>query len=189
MADQGAEGLLSPFLRNRRCKAAKPFLYGNIMDVGCGTGVLAKWVSPENYLGVDTDSTSLAIAKSKNPKHSFRQDMPNQNRKFDTIVALAVIEHVKSPVDFLIDCSKHLKPLPTSKIIVTTPHPSMEHIHYIGSCIGLFSKHANEEHEELLDQKSLVLISAAANLEVINYRRFLFKGNQIAVLAKSNIKL
>ena len=41
MADQGAEGLFSPFLRSRRLKAACPYIKGRVLDVGCGTGALA----------------------------------------------------------------------------------------------------------------------------------------------------
>jgi hypothetical protein len=34
MADQGSEGLLSPFLRRKRILAVKPYLRGRVLDVG-----------------------------------------------------------------------------------------------------------------------------------------------------------
>ena len=70
--------------------------------MGCGIGLLAKEIPADSYLGVDTDTTSLSIANAQNPAHSFQVNLPNDDQKFDTIVALAVIEHIKSPAEFLI---------------------------------------------------------------------------------------
>ena len=184
MADQGSEGLLSPFLRYQRCAAAKPFLSGDVLDVGCGIGLLAKEIPADSYLGVDTDTISLSIANAQNPAHSFQVNLPNDDQKFDTIVALAVIEHIKSPTEFLITCAKYLKLDCSSKIIITTPHPSMDKIHYIGSRIGLFSRHANEEHEELLNYERLHSAGKRAGLDLVFYKRFLLGGNQLAVFSK-----
>jgi len=184
MADQGSEGLLSPFLRYKRFTAAKPFLLGDVLDVGCGIGLLAKAVPADSYLGVDTDTISLGIASAQNPVHSFQVNLPNDDQKFDTIVALAVIEHIKNPTEFLTTCAKYLKLGCSSKIIITTPHPSMDIIHYLGSRIGLFSRHANEEHEELLDYERLLSAGARAGLSLVFYKRFLLGGNQLAVFSK-----
>lgn len=184
MANQGAEGLLSPFLQRRRCNAAKPFLIGKVLDVGCGNGALAKEVSEDRYLGVDTDPVSIKIALSENPLHRFQKTLPGDHHTFDTVIALAVIEHVKSPSEFLIECSKYLKPGKSARIVITTPHPSIEKLHYFGSRIGLFSRHANEEHEELLNYQTLVSAGNCAGLSVSFYKRFLFGGNQIAVFSR-----
>ena len=40
MADQGAEGWLSPWLRMQRIKAAQPYLSRRVLDFGCGSGAL-----------------------------------------------------------------------------------------------------------------------------------------------------
>jgi len=183
MANQGAEGLLSPFLQRRRCNAAKPFLMGKVLDVGCGNGALAKEVPEDRYLGVDTDPVSIKIARLENPLHRFQRTLPDDYHTFDTVVALAVIEHVKSPLEFLIECSKYLKVNKSAKIVITTPHPSIERLHYFGSRIGLFSRHANEEHEELLNYQTLLSAGDGAGLSVFLYKRFLFGGNQIAVFS------
>ena len=60
----------------------------------------------------------------------------------------------------------------------------MDKIHYLGSRIGLFSRHANEEHEELLNYERLHLAGTRAGLDLVFYKRFLLGGNQLAVFSK-----
>ena len=181
MADQGNEGLLSPFLRRRRIGAAKKHIRGRVLDVGCGSGSLADLVNPENYVGMDVDDVSLQVARSQFPGHTFVSELPAEQATFDTIVSLAVIEHVPSPADFLSDLATRLKAHADARIIITTPHPKADWIHDLGSSIGLFSQHANEEHEELLGRKELREVADKAGLRLVSYRRFLFGVNQLAI--------
>jgi len=181
MADQGSEGLLSPFLRKQRITAVKPYLTGRVLDVGCGAGVLAEWVDPQDYLGVDIDGVSLDKARNANPSHRFSTTLPAAGEKFDTITALAVIEHVKSPVDFLVMLSAYLEESPDSKIVCTTPHLLLGWAHTAGAKLGLFSRHANEEHEILFDRNKLNAVAESAGLELVLYKRFLLGVNQLAI--------
>lgn len=185
MADQGAEGFLSPWLRNRRFAAAQPYLRGRVLDVGCGSGALAARVAADRYLGIEVDSESLELARSRFPYHAFTSQLPALDERFDTVVALAVIEHVAAPSEFLERLAAHLRDA-AARLVVTTPHPSMDWIHDAGSVIGLFSRHANEEHEALLDRESLTRAGTEANLRLISYRRFLLGANQIAVFQKDD---
>ena len=186
MADQGAEGVLSPWLRNQRFSAALPYLYGRVLDYGCGSGLLAQHVSPDNYLGVEPDEASLKKARSVFPMHRFVSKVPENERGFDSIVSLAVIEHVANASEFLRLLTSFSSDKKDSRIIITTPSPIFEWAHDIGAAIGLFSKHANEEHEELLDRQKLERAGTEASLNLVVYRRFLFGANQIAVFEKAN---
>lgn len=185
MADQGAEGLLSPYLRKKRIQAAIPYLEQNVLDIGCGSGALAEHIPAENYLGIDIDSLSLKIARQNFPLHNFDSVLPEHSKKFQTIVALAVIEHVKNPVDFLAAIAPYLAAEPSSKIIITTPHPSVAWVHYSGATLGLFSKHANEEHESLMNNAVLKQVGKQAGLSLSHYSRFLFGANQLAIFGKN----
>lgn len=182
MADQGSEGLLSPFLRRRRFIMAIPHLRGRVLDVGCGAGHLAAQLAPSEYVGQDVDEESLEIARRKYPSHRFGSQLPRREEKFDTIIALAVIEHVPSPRAFLARLAERLAASPESRIICTTPHPAMDWIHDVGAKVGLFSGHASDEHEELLDKAKLRAAGEPA-LELVGYRRFLLGANQLAVYA------
>jgi 2-polyprenyl-3-methyl-5-hydroxy-6-metoxy-1,4-benzoquinol methylase len=180
MADQGTEGLLSPFLRKQRFKAAKPYLNGRILDVGCGSGALAELVDPAWYVGIEVDETSVNKAKQIYPHHFFQNSLPPVEEKFNTVVSLAVIEHVPDPAAFLSSLSQYLESS-KARIIITTPHPSVDWIHDMGASIGLFSKHANEEHEDLLNEEKLRAVGLVAGLKLESYSRFLFGANQLAV--------
>ena len=46
MADQGTEGLLSPWLRSVQFKASISKFQGKVLDYGCGSEALAEHVEP-----------------------------------------------------------------------------------------------------------------------------------------------
>jgi 2-polyprenyl-3-methyl-5-hydroxy-6-metoxy-1,4-benzoquinol methylase len=177
--DQGNEGFFSPILRKARVQKSKPLLYGRVFDFGCGSGSLAEYVVPSLYFGFDRDGVTLAAARSANPDHTFSAVMPEG--QFQTVVLLAVIEHVANPVSLMSDLSRYLdKSDPKSRIVLTTPHPKFDFLLHLGAKFGLFSSHAMGEHQELLDQRRLEAASGQAGLEMLSYKRFLLGANQIA---------
>ena len=186
MADQANEGLLSPFLKRRRIAAAAPFLRGQVLDIGCGSGALAELIESSNYLGVDRDPISLDKAKKSFPSHQFQTEMPATTSEFDTVVALAVIEHVPDPSRFLTDLAGFLPKKGFGQIICTTPHPAFDWVHDAGSVLGLFSKHASDEHEALLGFGSLKSAARASGLKLDTYKKFLFGANQLAIFKTDN---
>ena len=181
MTDQASEGLLSPLLRKGRIRATLPYLHGRVLDVGCGSGALANHVAPGNYTGVEIDEESLAICRHTHPEHSFLIELPPPTERFDTIISLAVIEHVKAPDIFLQELAVRLEDSPESGILISTPHPAMDWVHTLGSSVGLFSQHASDEHEELLDKSALRSLADAAGLALVDYRRFMLGANQLAL--------
>ena len=183
MADQGTEGLFSPWLRAQRFKAVRPLLRGRVLDVGCGSGAFAQFFEQANYVGVDLDSLSLERARVAFPQYFFRDRLPESGEMFDSIVSLAVIEHVSSPEQFLSELAEFMRD-EKSRIVVTTPHPSVDWVHHAGAAVGLFSKHANEEHEDLLNEISLMKSAQAAGLKLQLYKRFMFGANQLAVFSR-----
>ena len=106
---------------------------------------------------------------------------------FESIVSMAVIEHMVDPLDYLQTLSSYMGQPETSltpQIILTTPHPTMDMIHTFGAAVGLFSKHANEEHEELLNLARLEKLGLRVALRIFKYRRFCFGANQLIILRK-----
>jgi 2-polyprenyl-3-methyl-5-hydroxy-6-metoxy-1,4-benzoquinol methylase len=164
----------------KRIGKARSFLRGMVLDFGCGSGELAELVPCDQYVGFDINKVSIARCRSKYPNHRFTDTEPFSPGAFDTIVALAVIEHVPDPAAFLVSLGRKL--LPGGRIILTTPHPSMGWAHKMGSYMGLFSSHAAEEHETLLARGHLQKMAMSACLCIMHYERFLWGANQFIVL-------
>jgi 2-polyprenyl-3-methyl-5-hydroxy-6-metoxy-1,4-benzoquinol methylase len=184
MADQ-LTGLVSPFLRSRRIAAARPFLEkGNLLDVGCRTGELARDVDPAKYVGVDQDEESIAIARRKFPAHRFLTlaefSASPRASQFDQIVGLAVIEHVDDPKEWLAWLRSLLKP--GGQIILTTPHPSARWLHEVGATIGLFSREGAKEHRELINRDRMTELAEASGFRIHHYDKFLLRCNQRFIL-------
>ena len=178
MVDQGSQGLLSPYLRKARLDAARPWLRGRVLDIGCGTGALAEWCSDRDYVGFDADSSSLSMARLSRPNHRFVEQIPLQE-EFDTVAALAVIEHLVDPDVELKKWSSRLAP--HGRVVLTTPHRAFHTVHEIGAKLGVFSLSAAEEHEEMFDRKSLYRLATQCGLKPIKYERFLWGANQLFV--------
>jgi 2-polyprenyl-3-methyl-5-hydroxy-6-metoxy-1,4-benzoquinol methylase len=179
--DQGSEGLFSPFLRRQRLNAALPYLRGRVLDFGCGTGKLSRFLAPRNYLGIDSDRHVIETAHLENPGYLFQTEFPSPQEKFDTVVMLAVIEHVSDPAALLCRLAGCLVPSAESTLLLTTPAPFGGGIHALGAALGVFSRHAAEEHHALLGRSSLHIVAQGSGLLPLVYRRFLFGLNQLMV--------
>ena len=160
-----------------------PFVRGSVVDFGCGVGALAEHISCDRYVGVDKDSEIIDIARKSYPSHTFYtlEEFEESRGKFDTVVALAVIEHVDSVQDFMAQLKSLL--MPKGIIVITTPHKSSRFIYRVGARLGLFSRAAEQEHKALFDARAMAGIAGEAGLELVEYRRFLFLLNQLIVLA------
>ena len=178
MADQAC-GILSPWLRQQRIKAVLPYLRGKILDYGCGVGALAEVYQSNLYLGMDIDSASLAIARARHPGFNFSEAVLPTD-KFDTIVLLAVIEHLPSPETTLRELRGALKA--KGRIVLTTPHPLFHQIHCLGAIIGLFSIEADRQHQALLNYRRMKALADSVGLQIETFRYFLGGANQLFVL-------
>lgn len=185
MPDQ-ISGLLSPWLRRRRFAAARPFWGdGDVLDYGCGVGELAATVPRHRYLGIDRDAESLALARRAHPDHRFvtpEELDAGPPRRFDAVVALALIEHLADPDAWVEETARRLRA--GGRLVLTTPEPRLQWAHDLGARLGVFSRSGAEEHQSLIDRRRVGAIAQRAGLDVEVYRRFLLGANQLIVLAK-----
>jgi len=182
MTLQASQGLLSPFLQRKRFEQIIPYLHGSVLDIGSGSGDLCKFCDKSTYVGVEIDKESLMLSSEKYPEYKFQSTFPDNSLVFDTIVASAVIEHIKNPIQFMTTIIKYLHS--EGKLIITTPHPIGRYILDFGSRFGIFSYDANEEHEHYLRKSDFKTISSLLNLKICLYKRFLYGFNQVCVYKK-----
>lgn len=180
------DGVLSPFLRRQRNAAARPFIAGRVLDYGCGIGMIAGFPGVTDYAGVDADREILEVARRAHPGRLFLHpdDVAEglAGRAFDTVVGLAIIEHLADPIGFLKEMRSFLAP--SGKVVLTTPNPALDWAHGLGSRLGIFARESHDEHQSLMGRKKLAAAAAAAGLKLATYRRFLFGANQLVVLTR-----
>ena len=71
----------------------KPYIKGDVLDVGCGTGLLLEYIKiqPERYLGCDVSKVMISIFRKKFPAFTadlFAFEDFHRFQSFDSIVAL-----------------------------------------------------------------------------------------------------
>ncbi|MDA9221614.1 bifunctional 2-polyprenyl-6-hydroxyphenol methylase/3-demethylubiquinol 3-O-methyltransferase UbiG [Methylophilaceae bacterium] len=92
----------------------------NILDVGCGGGILAESMAKlgGNVTGIDQSEIAIKIAQLHSKENNLSIDykllniedfLKKDSNKFDVITCLEMIEHVPDPASIITSCSKKLK--------------------------------------------------------------------------------
>ena len=155
--------LLERFLQNYRFNMVKPYLKGNVLDFGGNYGELGKYVSGR-YLVVNYDHTAM------------------NNKCFDIIIALAVIEHIHPDEVNLIFKKFKLILNKKGKIILTTPTRRAKLLLKAFALIGVLDKGAVAEHKHYWTKKELYIMAKRAGFVVTKYIKFQLGFNQFAIL-------
>jgi 2-polyprenyl-6-hydroxyphenyl methylase / 3-demethylubiquinone-9 3-methyltransferase len=109
------ENIINNFkLKNKK----KPLEKINILDIGCGGGLLSEPMKRlgANVTGIDASIKNIKIAKLHAKKNklniNYLCSSPEKlkiNKKFDVILNMEIVEHVEDVQFFLKSCSKLLK--------------------------------------------------------------------------------
>ena len=168
-------GVLTPYLRNKRIRAVKPHLTGRVLDFGCHVGVLAEHIDPDLYLGVDVDGDALEVARHHHPAHRFQLlDHLIVDDGFDTIVAMAVVEHLGDTDSFFRKTREWIAP--NGRLVVTTPDGRFDSLYHLAGQLRMVGRH--DEHDSYMDRRGF---ERAPGWRLAEYRRFLLGVNQLAV--------
>ena len=177
--------LLSKYIRKKRTQAVFPYLCGNILDLGCGVSIIPKFLQPNQiYVGIDNNFKKINAARKKYPEYIFlNQNLEIDNISikddFDTILLLAVLEHLNNPSHILNQIPDLLST--KGKLIITTPTKFGGFVHTIGTKMGLFHKLAKEDHKRFYKKITLIPLLKEKNLTIIKHSNFLFFNNQLFV--------
>ena len=109
------ENIINNFkLKNKK----KPLEKINILDIGCGGGLLSEPMTRlgANVTGIDASIKNIKIAKLHAKKNKLKINYLHSSpenlkvkKKFDVILNMEIIEHVDDINFFMKSCSKHLK--------------------------------------------------------------------------------
>ena len=155
--------VLEGFLQQSRFKKAIPFLKGDVLDFGGNEGELKKYV-PGNYTLVNYDHT------------------PMKNKTFDTIVALAVIEHIPVGDVFTVFKSFKHKLRPDGTLLLTTPTPRAKRLVEWLAFLNLLDRHNIREHKHYWSKEDICQLAEQNGFTVKAYKTFQLGFNQMVVL-------
>ena len=105
---------------NRSTKNQKPFDGLDLLDIGCGGGLLSEPMARLGaaVTGIDAAPKNIPVAQTHaeqsgldiNYKFITAEELVKTKKQYDVILNMEVIEHVNNPNDYLKTCQKLLKP-------------------------------------------------------------------------------
>ena len=155
---------------------SKPLNKINILDIGCGGGLLSEPMSRlgANVVGIDASEKNIKIAKihakKNNLKIEYKITSPENlktNKKFDVILNMEIVEHVEDINFFIKSCSKLLKK--NGIMFVATLNKTLKS--YVFGIIGAeyimrWLPIGTHDWEKFVNPDDLIAISKKNNLTV-----------------------
>ncbi len=143
-----------------------------VLDVGCGVGTVALYLSSlgANVKGVDISSRAIKIANAAKKELKLKTiefskgEITKGNKKFDFVISFEVIEHVPDEKEFLKRIRSNLKK--SGLLVLSTP--SKENLLYKMGFYKNFDKEVG--HLRRYTQTSLKNVLMSNGFEVINFR-------------------
>lgn len=153
---------LEKFLQNYRFKKVKPYLVGDVLDFGGNDGELKEFVAGK-YLCVNYDHSALADCHC------------------DTIVSLAVIEHIDVAEVYALFEKFRTILNPSGRIFLTTPTKIAEPVLKIMAAAGIIDKKNIAEHRHYWNKKEIYELAEKTGFTVKRFAIFQLIFNQLAV--------
>jgi SAM-dependent methyltransferase len=104
---------------------------GSVLDLGCGTGELARAIAAAGMRATGSDISPEMLNRAASADPSGAVDwvqldpgwgrLPFQSKTFDAVVAASVLEYVDDPVAVLRECRRVLRP--GGFVLCTVPDP------------------------------------------------------------------
>lgn len=145
----------------------------NVLDIGCATGYFAKKLQEKKckVWGIDSDKGALAVSK-KYCVATYATDIENLpsipfRQKFDYILLLDVIEHLKNPNRILQTTQRYLEE--NGRFIISTPN-----IAFISNRISHLAGKFEYTDIGIMD---------------VNHVRFYTKSSLLSLLLKNRLKV
>jgi SAM-dependent methyltransferase len=175
-------------LQRWRIRTARPYIAAGsrVLDIGCADGELFRCI-PHVVEGVGVDPDLPPSARPCRQavllRGFFPQALPD-DRPFDVITLLAVLEHVppEHQKALALACARHLKP--GGHLIITVPCPFVDKILVVLRFLRLIHGMALEQHYGY-DPRQTASLFAVPGMELIKARGFQAGLNNLFVFRKT----
>lgn len=185
---QRVEGRLGDLLSRWRSRKALPWVGKRVLDLGCGKGTILRYLEPGvRYTGVDRDAQNILMLRELYPQHEFYVadldgGLPPLRPGYDTVLLLAVIEHLRDPQTLLLRCNGLLRA--GARVVITVPTRWGEMVHRLMGKLGLVNPEAKTAHLNVLDRTSLRRLVKEVGGVPREHRRFQLGCNRLFVYEK-----
>ena len=157
-----------------------------VLDVGCSDGALFRRLGPRISEGVGLDSEldePVVMPGFRLLPGTFPESLSDQ-RRFDVITMLAVLEHVppEHHVDIGEGCSRHLEP--GGYLVITTPAPLVDRILDALMFLRLIDGMSLEQHYGF-NPSDTPAIFLPHGLTLVKSRKFQLGLNNLFVFRKN----
>ena len=105
---------------DRDLRADRPFEGLDLLDIGCGGGLLAEPMTRlgATVTGIDASERNIPVAQTHADEQGLTidyrattaEDLAAEGGSYDAVLAMEVIEHVANPPEFMATCGALLKP-------------------------------------------------------------------------------
>lgn len=178
--------LLTDYLMRRRNELVSRYIRGDVLDIGCGLGTLIPFLNAgQRYVGIEISEEFVAYLNPRFPQRKFHncnvdeEPLELGDERFDTVLLVAVIEHLAHSEKALAEIQKYLRL--GGSLIITTPTLWHQRIRRLGARLGLFHPHAAAEHVRAYNYAAMRDLVRRVGLEMVEYRRFEMGFNQLFV--------
>jgi len=148
-----------------------------LLDVGCGWGHWAPYVSSADYRGVELSRSAVATCREKGLAVEARlvQDVAAETpAAFDIVASFQVLEHLADPRDFFDHCLRCVKP--GGKLIISVPNADS----FMGRRANNYLNYP-PHHVSWWTLDSLQYLAAEFGLRIIDHHADAATGNEIAM--------
>jgi 2-polyprenyl-3-methyl-5-hydroxy-6-metoxy-1,4-benzoquinol methylase len=179
-------GVLSGYLHKKRNGLVRRYVTGDVLDIGCGPATIAEFLEPsQKYVGIEIQDAYITYLRGRFPQHTFlRRDVERESLslgslRFDTVLMVALVEHLATPESVIVEARKHIKP--GGHLVISTPTRLGGAIHQLGATIGLFSREALADHKRTYDQGDLAALLLDCGMRIDLHKTFEFGANQLCL--------
>lgn len=176
---QYKKSLLDISIENYRFLRVAKFINTNseVMDLGCGYNAeFLNFISSKIKHGVGIDISVAGKSKKNNItllKGRADNNIGLKDNSFDTVTALALIEHLENPRKMLEEAHRLLKK--DGILFLTTPDKkSKSLLEFLAFKLGVISKDEIKDHKQYYSEQSLIetLIDSGFNEKKIEINTF-----------------